>query len=164
MCVTYPDDAELLVKSPQGSELCKGWVDCDDCWNVWDWLLGLDACCEPPISNKKSKSPPPVEDFAAGGAVGAAAGWCTGDDWVWWVRGGPGILMPPGGGGNNPGVPPRLGFGRGLETFSPDFLVWNNKRHQLRMYRIHGHCHLIHGESVVFVTYWTSHGSGESNM
>ena len=31
-------------------------------------------------------------------------------------------------------------------------------------YTIHGHCHLIHGESVIFVTYWTSHGSGESNM
>ena len=34
----------------------------------------------------------------------------------------------------------------------------------LYKYKIHGHCHLIHGESVVFVTYWTSHGSGESNM
>ncbi len=27
------------------------------------------------------------------------------------------------------------------------------------MYIIHGHCHLIHGESVVFVTYWTNHSS-----
>ena len=27
----------------------------------------------------------------------------------------------------------------------------------LWMYIIHGHCHSIHGESVVFVTYWTSH-------
>ena len=28
----------------------------------------------------------------------------------------------------------------------------------------HGHCLLIHGKSVFLGTYWTSHGSGESNM
>ncbi len=37
-------------------------------------------------------------------------------------------------------------------------ILWNIKALLKCPYRIHGHCHLIHGESVVFVTYWTSHG------